>query len=457
MPAKKHVAARARCILPRVEHAGTRPLTLSSIPVLQVRAELQHASGNRVVEGETITIGTATNNSVVLDAPEISRFHVELKAAKSGVEVHDLGSTNGTWCNGLRIARAIVPIGSILELGPNAKVQVLDGSLGETQVHSKNALAAVVGATPTMRKLMARLQLAAVTDTASLVMGESGTGKELIARAIHDLSARAGKPFVVIDCGALNNALISSELFGHEKGAFTGASDRRAGAFEQANGGTVFLDEIGELPLELQPNLLHALDRKAARRVGGTEDIPFDVRIVSATNRDLRQFVNEGRFRMDLYYRLAPITFEVPPLRERPSDVPLLIEHFLYEFTKAKAHPAFNAARLQELSSRAWRGNVRELRNVVEATLAGEEDEASEESTTADALEDLGSWFEELSNKPFKEARAALLSEVERRYLVSTLANANGNSRRASKISGLERSQYRALLRKHGIESLEIE
>jgi DNA-binding NtrC family response regulator len=202
-------------------------------------------------------------------------------------------------------------------------------------------------------------------------VGESGTGKELFARAVHEHSKRADGPFVVVDCASLTPTLVASELFGHEKGAFTGADRRHQGAFERADGGTIFLDEIGELPEQLQPNLLGVLERRRFRRLGGRDEIEVDVRVVSATNRDLRAEVNAGTFRLDLYYRLAVVRFAVPSLRERPEDIPILIEHFLREAGEtAPMGEVVPPAVMAGLQRHHWPGNVRELRNYVEATVA---------------------------------------------------------------------------------------
>ncbi|MCZ7683815.1 MAG: sigma 54-interacting transcriptional regulator [Sandaracinaceae bacterium] len=230
---------------------------------------------------------------------------------------------------------------------------------------------ALIGRSEVMRRAMAWVKRAARSDASVLLVGESGTGKELVARAIHDDGKRAEQPFVTVDCGALAPTLVASELFGHEKGAFTGADRQRAGALEMANHGTLFLDEIGELPSELQPALLGALERRTFRRVGGQAEVPVDVRVIAATNRDLRSEVNSGGFRLDLYYRLAVLRLELPPLRARTGDVVLLIEHFLRERgSPGPVSELFSEAELAELSRHHWPGNVRELRNLVEATLA---------------------------------------------------------------------------------------
>jgi transcriptional regulator with GAF, ATPase, and Fis domain len=282
-----------------------------------------------VADAECITVGTAVGNDLVLADPTVSRFHLELERAASGIRVVDHDSTNGTLFEGARLTRAVVPLGAVLLLG-NTRIRLTEGERLTLPLHGEDELAGLIGRTPVMRRLMARIERAAESDVPALIVGESGTGKELVARAIHERGSRGARPFVTVDCGALAPALVASELFGHERGAFTGAERQHIGAFERADGGTLFLDEVGELSTTLQPALLGALERNRFRRVGGREDVEVDVRVVCATNRDLRGEVNQGRFRLDLYYRLAVVVLRVPPLRERLEDVPILVEHFLH-------------------------------------------------------------------------------------------------------------------------------
>jgi DNA-binding NtrC family response regulator len=309
-----------------------------------------------------------------------------------------------------------------------------------------------------MRRLMAQVQKAAQADQSALVIGESGTGKELIARALHDLGPRAPRPFVTVDCGALTPTLVASELFGHEKGAFTGADRQHAGAFERADGGTLFLDEIGELPAALQSNLLGVLERRRFRRLGGRAEIAVNVRVVAATNRDLRADVNAGTFRLDLYYRLAVVVLGVPPLRERTDDVPLLVEHFLREAGhEGPVEKLVSPAAMRALAAHRWPGNVRELRNVIEATVAmGEAPvlHAAEAQSAAapgggTALDDA---LAGLLALPYKDARASLLHEFESRYLRALLARAAGNVSRAAREAGMDRSHLTDLIQRHNLK-----
>jgi DNA-binding NtrC family response regulator len=298
---------------------------------------------------------------------------------------------------------------------------------------------------------MAQIDKAAASDTPVLLVGESGTGKELIARALHEKGARAKGPFVTVDCGSLSPSLVASELFGHEKGAFTGAHERHTGAFERANGGTIFLDEIGELPAALQPTLLGALERRRFRRVGGRDEVEVDVRVVSATNRDLRAEVNAGQFRLDLYYRIAVVVLRVPPLRERREDVPVLVEHFLREAGEdGRLEEIVTAETMDALCAHTWPGNVRELRNVVEAMrVMGEAPDLGGAPSGAGASDVV---VERALGLAYKDARDAVLEDFERRYLARLLDRAEGNVSRAARDARMDRTYLIKLLAKHGLK-----
>jgi DNA-binding NtrC family response regulator len=253
---------------------------------------------------------------------------------------------------------------------------------------------------------------------------------------------------VTVDCGALSPTLVASELFGHERGAFTGADRQHVGAFERAEGGTLFLDEIGELPGALQATLLGVLERRRFRRLGGRADITVDVRIVSATHRDLRAEVNAGTFRLDLYYRLAVVVMRVPPLRERVDDIPLLVEHFLRESGHdGPVAELFSPAALRSLAEHHWPGNVRELRNLIEATLAMGEAPVLERTGQA-----VAGAAADPTTVPYKDARAAVLAEFERRYLSALLARAHGNVSLAAREARMDRSHLIDLLRRHQLK-----
>jgi DNA-binding NtrC family response regulator len=302
----------------------------------------------------------------------------------------------------------------------------------------------LVGQSPGMVAIYTLVARVAALETTVLIQGETGTGKELVARAIHHASPRARGPFVVVDCTALPETLVESELFGHERGAFTGAAAARRGLLETADGGTCFLDEVGELSLPLQAKLLRALQERSVRRVGGNTSIPVDVRVVAATNRDLRRRVDEGAFREDLFYRLNVVLMRVPPLRERAGDVPLLAQHFLgrYAASSGKACTGFAREAVDRLTAYAWPGNVRELEHAVERAVAL--------SSTALILpEDLPP--EVTGGRPEAPAvpsRRMTLDELKRWYVETVLAETGGNKLRAAEVLGIDRrTLYRILER----------
>jgi DNA-binding NtrC family response regulator len=396
---------------------------------------------------DKLTVGTADGNDLVLADDSVSRYHLELSRGRSGVRIVDCGSTNGTLVHGIAVEAAGAPAGAVLQLG-RTRIRVSDGDEVTLPMHDRDVLAGLRGRSPAMRRLMAAVERAAGSDVSVLVVGESGTGKELVSRALHDLGPRAGRPFVAVDCGALAPSLVASELFGHERGAFTGADQQHAGAFERAHGGTLFLDEIGELPLALQANLLGALERRRIRRLGGRADIAIDVRVVSATNRDVRGDVNAGAFRLDLYYRLAVVTLRLPPLRERPEDIELLVEHFLRECGHdGPIDELISPAAMKSLASHHWPGNVRELRNLIEATLAMGEPPVLE-SLPADASDPIDA----VLGLPYRAARERLLHQFEERYLPALLARAEGNVSRAARTAQMNRSHLLELLQRHHLK-----
>src|SRR3954468_24743365 len=268
------------------------------------------------VAGRELRVGTEVENDFVLNDEAVSRVHCALEPTALGLRVRDEGSTNGVWFAGTRIFDALIASSSVvLKLGDTElSVVPLDVTVEREQLEL-DRFGQMIGRSQRIRELFADLQRIASVDVSVLIEGETGTGKELVAEAIHDHSARAGKPFVVFDCGAVAPNLAESELFGHVRGAFTGAVESRAGVFEQADGGTIFLDELGELPRELQPKLLRVLEKREVRRVGSNRTVPVDVRLISATNRNLRAEVDAGNFREDVYFRVAATHVYMPPLR----------------------------------------------------------------------------------------------------------------------------------------------
>jgi len=315
-----------------------------------------------------ICIGSDEANSVVVDDPHVSRDHCEIRQTSEGFVIKDLESTNGTLVEGIAVKEAILRSGVTLTLGKTRLRFLADDAEVEIPASEKNVFGDVVGRSPRMREIFGVLERIAPTDLTVTLIGQTGTGKDVVARAIHKASPRAKQPFVVFDCGAVAPNLIESELFGHEKGAFTGAVAERAGAFERADGGTLFLDEVGELALDLQPKLLRAIEHRAIRRVGGNVEIEIDVRIVAATNRNLEADVKAGKFREDLYFRLWVVTLQIPPMRDRREDMPLLVRALLGQLGKTDIEVAPET--MHVLESYHWPGNVRELRNVIESAAA---------------------------------------------------------------------------------------
>lgn len=407
----------------------------------------------RTVTRKTI-VGAAPDVDLVLADPAVSRLHAELDPQEGGLWVRDLGSRNGCYVEGIRVAAACIPEGGKLRLGDTQLTIRYASTATPVDVWPAPEFGPLVGPSLRMREVFARLARVAQSNAAVLIEGETGTGKELAARAVHDASARAGGPFVVIDCGALPENLLEAELFGHARGAFTGAVDARAGAIEAADGGTVFFDEIGELPLSMQPKLLRVIEARAVRRLGETSYRPVDVRFISATHRDLRTMANSRAFREDLYFRLAVLPVFIPPLRDRPGDVVALIHHFLSKEAAGTVTPEL----VRELVNRPWLGNVRELRNFVERALALGPKEAlafvssAEGSSPASGEGRRGFQLPEaFLSLPYKDVRERALVEVERAYVEALLARHQRNVSAAADAAGLNRTYLHRLIRRHGL------
>ncbi|MBV8758052.1 MAG: sigma 54-dependent Fis family transcriptional regulator [Deltaproteobacteria bacterium] len=397
-------------------------------------------------DGSRLAIGTAEDNALVVRDPAVSRYHLELQRTSAGVEVVDLGSRNGTWVGNVRIERALVPAGTQLRLGDTTLVVEDAGSSVAPPPGDVPTSDNLVGDSDAIREVARLVHRVARVDSSVLIQGETGTGKEVVARAIHEASPRRDRELVIVDCGSMPASLIASILFGHEKGAFTGADQRRAGAFERAEGGTVLLDEIGELPLDVQPALLGVLERRAFTRVGGAQSVSVDVRVLAATHRDLRAEVNAGRFRADLYYRLAVAKIVIPPLRERPEDIAPLVAHFVQRLTGvAELGPL--APALDALRAHPWSGNVRELRNVVEAALVMGELDLGGASTALPRPPVAGDL------PSYRDARAGALARFEADYLKMLIERAGGNASEAARLARMDRPYLLTLLRKHGLRS----
>jgi len=400
---------------------------------------------DRVMEhfGDRLGVGTSPANELTLTDPTVSHYHLELRC-QDGVLVKDLGSRNGTFVGEVRVNEALVPIGTRIRIGRTV-LALLDATIAPPEAPLPPPdVPGLITASPTMQEIGRTIERLAQSNVSVLIQGETGTGKELVARAIHEMSGRARQPFIVVDPGALPATLIASQLFGHERGAFTGAEKRQEGAFELAHGGSIFLDEIGELPLAVQSALLGVLERRSFRRLGGKEDIQVDVRVISATHRDLRAEANQGTFRADLYFRLAVARIEIPALRERPEDIDPLVAHFAAEITGAPGF-MFSEATMSALRAHRWSGNVRELRNVVESALAMGSinlNGLAQPATPAPAAATI---------PPYRVARAEALAAFERSYLRRLIEMAGGNASAAARAANMDRPYLLSLLRRHGL------
>ncbi len=398
---------------------------------------------------EALTVGSGAECDLVLPDSSVSRLHASFQLTAGGVLLCDLGSKNGTFVSGVRVERGFVSPGVSVTIGRSTGEVLTSQRTARVPIHPAPWFGKALGSSFAMRALFARLERAAGSDETVLLLGESGTGKELLARAIHERSPRAAARFVVLDCSALAPNLMEAEIFGHARGAFTGAIQARAGVFEDAHGGTLFIDEIGELPLDLQPKLLRALESGQVRRLGESQFRDVDVRIVAATHRDVRGRVASREFREDLYYRLAVVEAKVPPLRERREDIAALTEHFLREKSPGLTLDALPSNTVALLSAHDWPGNVRELRNTVaRLVIFPEAPEDAIDARRADANSLMG----HLLSLSLRDARAVVVEDFERRYLRAKLAACAGNVTRAAEGMGVTRQFLHRLLERYGIE-----
>jgi len=412
-----------------------------------------------VTEKERLLLGKDPDNDLALDDRTVSRRHAEIIYTEKGYLLVDLDSTNGTFMDGRRVERAFLAPGTLVQVGEHTQLSFspVEEEIS-VEADREGFFAGMVGRSLRMRQIFGLLRKIAPMDVSVVIQGETGTGKELCARAIHDHSGRRGGPFVVLDCGAIPPNLVESELFGHEKGAFTGAVASRAGAFERASGGTIFLDELGELRLDLQPKLLRVLETRELRRVGGNQTVPVDVRVIAATNRDLQKEVAEQNFREDLFFRLNVIHIQLPPLRQRRDDIPHIVRAALADPDIVARHgvKTFSPAATGLLVTYPWPGNVRELVNVVSHVLAFADGPSLEVAhlparlQSGDQPEGPLPFNEHLS---FKEAKEQLLETFEREYLQTLLRRCEGNMSRAARESGLHRKTIERLVRKHEVDT----
>jgi len=416
-------------------------------------------------------VGSAPGCDLVLTDDRVSARHLAVREVDGRYALRDLDSTNGTLYEGSRLgdraghdqegarggaamhpsAQLIVPVGSVLKLGRSfLRIQPQARSL-DVEPSQARRFGELVGESLVMREVFAVLELAAAGDVSVLLEGETGTGKELAARAIHDHSARRRGPFVAVDCGALPEGVLESELFGHVRGAFTGATQPRAGLFARAHGGTLFLDELDGVPLATQARLLRVLEERAVRPVGADETRAVDVRLVAAAQSHLEQRVADGSFRADLFYRVSVLGLALPPLRARREDIPILVTELLRRRGAAAGEVAGD--NLDLLLAHDWPGNVRELRNCLDRAVAlspgtrGFSDLRLSLAPSATAGDPLAV----RSDLRFAEAKEVVLHGFERRYLRDLLARTGGNLSAAARESGIDRKHLRALARKHGL------
>jgi len=433
----------------------------------------------RAREG-VVRVGRDVGNEIVIHDPFVSRVHIEIRIYPHGVEVVDLDTKNGTHYQGARIRELKVNGEVTLMLGKQVSLSIRVGDDAPFSDVTSPAIMAppptiippvaraaargerteLIGDSAAMQRLRSGIAKMAPSPLTVLIEGETGTGKEVIARALHQQSPRAGRPLVVFDCASVSPNLIASELFGHVKGAFTGAVGSAEGAFRRADGGTLFLDEIGELPLDLQPALLRALEARQVKPVGGDAYRAVDVRVVAATNRSLEAEVQAGRFRQDLLFRLAVGRIKVPPLRSRVEDIPALAQHFARAVGGASIAPSVLAA----LASRPWRGNVRELRNVIEravmlnptpgSAVTSLDDDDDHDLVMPDTLRvGLGAPNVTLEAEvPFQDAKQAAVERFERDYLLKLFERSGYNLSEAARRSGVDRRYLRELFKKHNLD-----
>ena len=426
-----------------------------------------------------VGIGSMADNDIVLADDTVSRYHCKIYQGEDSYILTDLDSTNGTAINRVRIREAYLHPGCTITVGQSElRFYALDERV-QVVPSERDRCGDIIGRNVRVRELFGIIEKIAPTGATVVIEGETGTGKEVVARTIHQLSPRAKGPFTVFDCGAVPANLIESELFGHEKGSFTGAVMTRQGLFEVAQGGTILLDELGELDLDLQPKLLRVLEQREVRRVGSTRPIKVDVRVIAATNRNLEEEVRQGRFREDLFYRLSVVRLMLPPLRDRADDIPLLCEHLLSNLSfnrDPEGNPrvtGFSQAGLDALAAYRWPGNVRELINVIERAcsfcdgrtldvgdlpphISGVERGAAPRRDHAAAADDDDTDLHTavpagLAELPFKDAKEEWVSTFERDYVLSLLRKNNMNISHAAREADIDRKYFRKLMKKYGI------
>ena len=413
--------------------------------------------GKETPLGTSCEVGSDPDCDFPLTDGSVSRRHARISIEKGAVVVRDLKSRNGTFIGETRVREASTHLGTVLRMGRTYLAVQPRWMMREVTPSTARSFGELFGESLAMREIFAILERVAKSEVTLLVEGESGTGKELVARSLHHASNRAQGPYVVFDCSAVPSELAESELFGHKKGAFSGATSDRAGAFQRASGGTICLDELGELPLDLQPKLLRVLENREVRPVGEDVPRPVDVRVVASTNRDLHAEVQRGRFRADLLYRLEVVKVRMPPLRQRPEDIPGLVARLLKQDEP-------KGENLKRLVGYGWPGNVRELRNVLDRAIALAKEGARFEDLvfnlgpSNDAPATIGAEFPGVAQLvPYKDAKAQLLESFDHAYLTALLKRFPGNIVRAAAAAGLSRKGLYDLLERTGIPHTESE
>lgn len=434
---------------------ATQALQPNPVPIRLRRMSLVISrgpdAGNRVsIDKDRFVVGKDPSCELFFPDPTVSRRHFEIENQGDRFVIRDLGSTNGTSIDGTRIKEAYVSPGARITAG---NVELIFQPIYEIpgpEIQACERFGPLVAANPSMKKILGILSKAVSSGTTVLLKGETGVGKSAIARALHDEGPRAKGPFAVFDCAGVAPTLIESELFGVEKGAFTGAVHSRPGACEQAGGGTLFIDEIGDLPLELQAKLLRVLEEKEVRRLGATRSTRLDIHVIAASTLDFNRAVAEGRFRRDLYYRIAVIDMEIPPLRERREDIPLLCNHFLEKSRGENAWARLTPALREELEQYSWPGNIRELRNVLERIQCiGPDGFTKNESGEIGVSKDAPLAID--FDRPFKQVKEEIIETFEKEYLERLLERSGGRIAPAAREAGLNRKYFYDLLRKHDL------
>ena len=459
--------------LTKISYVSGRPATLHLRKCKLLIDKPDGQTAEYIFDQQEISIGGMDDNDLVVNDDTVSRYHCRIFQEDDAYILEDKGSTNGTFINRVRIREAYLKPGCTITLGKSdMRFQNLDERV-QIQPTKSDRYGRIVGTSTRMREIFTILEKISPAGVTVVIEGETGTGKEVVARTIHEQSPRRDKPFVVFDCGAVPDNLIESELFGHEKGSFTGAAMGRQGLFETAQGGTIFLDELGELNLDLQPKLLRALEQREVRRVGANKPIKVDVRVVAATNRNLEEEVKAGRFREDLFYRLSVVRLILPPLRERRDDIQLLAKHFLAggDFNlSTDGEPiikGFSRDALDALMGYRWPGNIRELLNVVERACAYADDDFIHLEHLPENISGIGivrrraepdgvtarDRVDRALNRPFKEAKEDWVSSFERDYIHNLLKKNSFNISHAAREADIDRKYFRKLMKKYGLEA----